>query len=108
MGRLFLKNWVGFCKGLANNSKAPVTVIIVNWNSGDWLKRCFQGIATQTVQPQQVLGNQTGVKPEPNLGHPLVGPCQALVGPCQAQKTSLAGKNDFFSRYQLMITGILD
>ncbi|MBT7086408.1 MAG: glycosyltransferase family 2 protein [Desulfobacterales bacterium] len=32
-----------------------IALIIVNWNSGDWLNKCFRGIAAQTLQPQQVI-----------------------------------------------------
>ena len=34
---------------------AKVTVVIVNWNSGSLLAKCLQHLATQTVQPGQVL-----------------------------------------------------
>ena len=35
--------------------KQSLAVIIVNWNSGNWLKQCLQGVAAQTLQPQQVI-----------------------------------------------------
>lgn len=41
--------------GHINHSKASAALIIVNWNSGDWLKQCLQGVAAQTLQPQRVL-----------------------------------------------------
>lgn len=34
---------------------APVTVIIVNWNSGGYLAECLLHLGNQTVQPQAVL-----------------------------------------------------
>lgn len=35
--------------------KKSVSVIIVNWNSGDWLKQCIRGVAQQTLRPQRIL-----------------------------------------------------
>jgi GT2 family glycosyltransferase len=34
---------------------ASIALIIVNWNSGDWLKRAFRGVAAQSVQPRQII-----------------------------------------------------
>ncbi len=39
----------------ANKNTISITLIIVNWNSGIWLKQCLLGIAGQTLQPQQVI-----------------------------------------------------
>ena len=39
----------------ANKNTLSIALIIVNWNSGDWLKQCLQGIAVQMLQPQQVI-----------------------------------------------------
>lgn len=36
-------------------SMSPVTVVIVNWNSGDMLTKCLRHLAAQTVQPEHVL-----------------------------------------------------
>lgn len=41
-----------------NSSKqdiASIALIIVNWNSGDWLKQCLQAVAMQTLLPQRIL-----------------------------------------------------
>lgn len=38
-----------------DNNIASIVLIIVNWNSGDWLKKCLQGVAIQTVRPQKIL-----------------------------------------------------
>lgn len=38
-----------------DKNTASIALIIVNWNSGGWLRRCLLGIAEQTMQPQQVL-----------------------------------------------------
>ena len=32
-----------------------VTVIIVNWNGGDWLKQCLDSVQQQTVKPDQII-----------------------------------------------------
>ena len=42
---------------VATASDAPhsVTVIIVNWNSGELLARCLRHLSTQTVRPQSIL-----------------------------------------------------
>ncbi len=32
-----------------------IAVVIVNWNSGDWLRRCLRGLAAQTILPERVL-----------------------------------------------------
>ncbi|MEA3466234.1 MAG: glycosyltransferase family 2 protein [Thermodesulfobacteriota bacterium] len=37
------------------NDHCSVALVIVNWNSGDWLRRCLHGLACQTVQPERVL-----------------------------------------------------
>ena len=41
--------------GCALQFKTSVAVIIVNWNSGPWLRRCLQGLAAQTIKPQRVI-----------------------------------------------------
>lgn len=38
-----------------NKNTILIALIIVNWNSEDWLKRCLLGIVSQTIQPQRVL-----------------------------------------------------
>ena len=40
---------------LVDNNPISMSLVIVNWNSGSWLKKCLQGVAAQTLQPQQVL-----------------------------------------------------
>jgi len=37
------------------HSAPGVTVVIVNWNSGDLLKRCLSALARQTVPPDKIL-----------------------------------------------------
>jgi GT2 family glycosyltransferase len=38
-----------------SNKVASITVIIVNWNSGDLLQRCLTQLAKQTLQPESIL-----------------------------------------------------
>jgi GT2 family glycosyltransferase len=38
-----------------SHPKDSITIIIVNWNSKNWLKLCLLGIAAQTLSPQRVL-----------------------------------------------------
>nr|WP_246294028.1 glycosyltransferase family 2 protein [Desulfobacter latus] len=39
-----------------NKFKNPsIAIIIVNWNSGKWLKKCLHGIAQQTLKPYRVI-----------------------------------------------------
>lgn len=33
----------------------PITVIIINWNSGELLTKCLQHLKAQTIQPERVL-----------------------------------------------------
>lgn len=40
---------------MMDNGSFSISLVIVNWNSGSWLKKCLQGVAAQTVQPEQVL-----------------------------------------------------
>jgi len=35
--------------------RPSVGIIIVNWNSGRWLKKCLSAVAAQTVEPQRVI-----------------------------------------------------
>ncbi len=35
--------------------KNSIVILIVNWNSDDWLKMCLQAIADQTQNPQRVI-----------------------------------------------------
>lgn len=39
----------------ANLNTTTIALLIVNWNSGNWLKQCLQGVAAQTVQPQRII-----------------------------------------------------
>ena len=44
-------------KALEDGSKlAPVTVLIVNWNSGDLLAECLSHLMIQTIQPARSNG----------------------------------------------------
>jgi GT2 family glycosyltransferase len=36
-------------------SRAPVAVVIVNWNAGDYLDRCLAGLDRQTCEPDEVI-----------------------------------------------------
>jgi len=40
---------------IADRSRNTITLLIINWNSGDWLKKCLKGVARQTVRPDRVL-----------------------------------------------------
>jgi len=39
-----------------------VSVVIINWNSGPWLKRCLEGVAKQSRPPDKILLVDNGSK----------------------------------------------
>lgn len=41
--------------GVSSSRTGPVTVVIVNWNSGRLLSDCLRGLAGQTMQPERVV-----------------------------------------------------
>ncbi|MFV8835694.1 glycosyltransferase family 2 protein [Aquisalimonas sp. APHAB1-3] len=43
------------CEKPPRTTPAPVTVIIVNWNSGPLLKECLTNLARQTVSPSRII-----------------------------------------------------
>jgi GT2 family glycosyltransferase len=36
-------------------SPLSIAVVVVNWNAGDYLKKCLQGLKTQTLKPTRVI-----------------------------------------------------
>ncbi|WP_290637085.1 glycosyltransferase, partial [Aquisalimonas sp.] len=43
------------CEKPPRTTPAPVTVIIVNWNSGPLLQECLANLARQTVSPSRII-----------------------------------------------------
>ena len=35
--------------------RAKIAVVVVNWNAGDWLRRCLESLATQERRPDRVI-----------------------------------------------------
>jgi len=40
---------------VVNSNLGSISLVIVNWNSGAWLKKCLQGVVAQTIQPQRIF-----------------------------------------------------
>ena len=38
-----------------NNREISAAVIIVNYNSSDWLARCIEGLQQQTLVPRRII-----------------------------------------------------
>ena len=56
-----------------------LSIIIVNWNSGDWLKKCLQGVAEQTLIPDRVLLVDNGSTDSSLAGVEDVLPCLEII-----------------------------